>query len=96
MEKKLKVALTEALDRLLQKTLEEYYNYAIKSAFLKQVKSPKDFLLGVIVGDMMEGLGFCTFGAYKRYPKKGEFDELLQIINMRSDKIRNEIARILK
>ena len=96
MEKKLKDALTEALDKVLHKTLKEYYDHATRNAFLKQVKSPKDFLLGVIVGDMMEGLGFCTFGAYKRYPKKGEFDELLQIINARSDKIRNEITKILQ
>ena len=96
MEKKLKVALTEALDSLLHKTLEEYHDHALKSGFLKQVKSPKDFLLGLIVGDMMEGLGFCTFGAYKRYPKKGEFDELFHLINMRSDKIRDAIERILK
>ena len=96
MEKKLKAALAEALDKLLNKTLEEYYNHTVRNAILKKVKSPNDFLLGVIIGDMMEGLGFCTFGAYKRYPKKAEFDELLQIINTRSGEIQKKITQILR
>lgn len=96
MEKKLKETLTKALDKLLQKTLEDYYNHSVRNGFLKNVKSPNDFLLGVIVGDMMEGLGFCTFGIYKRYPKKGEFDELLKMIHVRSDEIRKKTLKMLQ
>jgi hypothetical protein len=95
MDKKLKITLKKALDRLLQKTLEEHYRHTVRSTLQDNIKSPKDFLLGIIVGDMMEGLGFCTFGAYKRYPKTKEFNELLKIIQTRSEEIKTRITQIL-
>ena len=95
MEKKLKETLNKALNKLLHKTLKEHYYHAKKARFLAHVKSPRDFLLGVIIGDMLEGLGFCTYGAYKRYPKVGEFDELLKLIQGRSGEIRERIEQIL-
>jgi len=96
MEKKLRETLNKALDTLLKRTLEEHYHHTRKSKFLSHVKSPRDFLLGVIIGDMFEGLGFCTYGAYERYPKDREFNESLKIIQERSGEIRERIEQILR
>ena len=95
MEKKLRETLNKALDTLFERTLEKHYHQIKKSKILSHVKSPRDFLLGVIIGDMFEGLGFCTYGAYKRYPKDREFDELLKIIQERSGEIREKIKQVL-
>ena len=80
MEKKLRATLEKGFDKLLKETLPSTYFRMMKARFLISVKSKKDFLHGVIVGDMLEGLGFCTYGAYKRYPKEEEFKELFKII----------------
>jgi hypothetical protein len=95
MKKKLKETLEKALDKLLQGTLENTYYRQMDKKFLNLIKSKKDFLFGVIVGDMLEGLGFCTYGAYKRYPKDEEFKELFEIIKGRSKEIREKIKAIL-
>lgn len=95
MEKKLEETLEKALDRLLKGTLEKTYYRLMDKKFLNPVKSKRDFLFGVVVGDMLEGLGFCTYGAYKRYPKDEEFKELLKRIQERSEEIREKIKAIL-
>jgi len=95
MEKKLRETLERALDKLLQETLENTHYRLMKRKFLRSVKSKGDFLLGVIVGDMFEGLGFCTYGVYKRYPKDDEFNELLKIIQGRSKEIREKTKTML-
>lgn len=95
MEKKLRETLERALDKLIQENLENTHYRLLKRKFLRSVKSKGDFLLGVIVGDMFEGLGFCTYGAYKRHPKDDEFNELLKIIQGRGDKIRERIRSLL-
>ena len=96
MEKKLEGTLEKALDKLLRGTLETTYYRLMNPKFLELVKSKRDFLFGVIVGDMLEGLGFCTCGVYKRYPKDEEFKELFKMIQRRSKKIREHIKAILQ
>ena len=95
MEQKLKETLEEALDKLLEGTLENTYYRLMNKKFLNPVKSKRDFLFGVVVGDLLEGLGFCTYGAYKRYPKDEEFKDLLKIIHGKSKEIRETIRVIL-
>jgi len=95
MEKKLKETLEKALDKLLQGTLENVYYRLMDKKFLNLVKSKRDFLFGIIVGDMFEGLGFCIYGAYKRYPRDEEFKELFQIIQGRSKETQKKIKTIL-
>lgn len=95
MEKKLDKTLNKALDNLLAVTLEDTYYRLLKAKFLQPVKSKRDFLLGVVVGDLLEGLGFCTYGAYKRYPKDQEFKGLFKIVQGRSKEIRERIKTIL-
>ena len=95
MEQKLKKALEEALDKLLQGTLENTYYRLMDKKFFSLVKSKRDFLCGVVVGDLLEGLGFCTYGAYKRYPKDEEFKELFKMIRGRSEEIREKVKSIV-
>lgn len=95
MEKKLKETLDTALDRLLHSTLQNTYYEQMDKKFLGLVKSKRDFLFGVVVGDMLEGLGFCTFGAYKRHPRDEEFKELFKTIRGRSKEIQEKIKTIL-
>ena len=95
MEKKLKETLEKALDKLLKGTLENTYYRLMDKKFLNLVKSKRDFLFGVIVGDMFEGLGFCTYGAYKRYPQDEEFKVLFKILQGRSKEIQEKIKTIL-
>ncbi|UCB61044.1 MAG: hypothetical protein JSW72_03030 [Candidatus Bathyarchaeota archaeon] len=95
MEKKLKETLDTALDRLLHGTLQNTYYEQMDKKFLGLVKSKRDFLFGVVVGDMLEGLGFCTFGAYKRHPRDEEFKELFKTIRGRSKEIQEKIKTIL-
>lgn len=94
MEKKLEETLGKALDKLLQGTLETYYQLMNKN-FLNTIKSKRNFLFGIIIGDLLEGLGFCTYGAYKRYPNDEEFKDLLKMIQERSEEIRENIKSIL-
>lgn len=94
MEHQLEETLEKALDKLLQGTLDTYYELMDKK-FLKHVKSKRDFLFGIIVGDLLEGLGFCTYGAYKRYPRKEEFKELFKIVERRTKEIREKTKSIL-
>ena len=95
MEKQLKQTLEKALEKLLQGTLEHAYYRRMDTKFLSQVKSKRDFLFGVMVGDLLEGLGFCTYGAYKRHPEDEEFKELFQLIQNRSKETRQTIKAIL-
>jgi len=95
MEKKLEEALQKAIDKLLHGTLENIYYRQMDKKFLNLAKSKRDFLFGVIVGDLLEGLGFCTYGAYKRYPKDEEFKELFKMIRGRSEEIREKIKSLL-
>lgn len=95
MEKQLKETLEKAFDKLLQGTLENTYYRRMDLKFLSLVKSKRDFLFGVMVGDLLEGLGFCTYGAYKRYPNDEEFKELFEIIQNRSKETRATIKAIL-
>jgi hypothetical protein len=95
MEKKLEETLRKALDKLLQSTLENRYYRLMDDALLDLIKSKRDFLFGVVVGDMLEGLGFCTYGAYKRYPKDEEFKELYKLVHRRAQEIRGKIKIIL-
>ena len=94
MEKKLEKALKKGLDKLLKGTLEHSYGM-LSNNLLEQVKSREDFLYGIVVGDMLEGLGFCTYGAYKRYPKDSEFKDLINIIETRSKAIKEKIETII-
>ena len=94
MKKKLKITLEKALEQLLQNTLENTYN-CMDEKILNLVKSKRDFMFGVIVGDMLEGLGFCIYGAFKRHPKDKEFKELYQIIEERSERIFKKIDAAL-
>ncbi len=95
MKKKLEETLEKALDRLLRSTLENTYYRLMDKRLLDSMESKRDFLFGVVVGDMLEGLGFCTYGAYKRYPKDREFRELLRMIQVRSKDIEAKIKAIL-
>ncbi len=95
MEKKLEETLRKALDKLLQSTLENRYYRLMDDTLLDLIKSKKDFLFGVIVGDMLEGLGFCTYGAYKRHPKDEEFKELYKLIHRRAQEIQGKIKTVL-
>ena len=95
MEKKLEETLQKALDKLLQSTLENTYYRLMNEKFLTPVKSKRDFLFGLIVGDMLEGLGLCTYGAYKRHPKDEEFKGLFKIIQGNSKEIREKTKSIL-
>ena len=95
MEDKLEQALEEALDKLLQGTLEDTYYRLMGKKVLNLAKSKRDFLFGVIIGDMLEGLGFCTYGAYKRHPTDEEFRDLFKIIHKRSKGIQERIKSIL-
>ncbi|TET57002.1 hypothetical protein E3J51_03825 [Candidatus Bathyarchaeota archaeon] len=94
MEKKLRETLNEALDRLLQVTLRKRYCRLMSREFLSLVNSQTDFLFGLVVGDMLEGLGFCTYGAHKRSPNDKEFRELFKIIQERSKEIYEKIESI--
>lgn len=94
MKKKLKATLEKALEQLLQNTLENTYNCMDKE-ILNLVNSKRDFLFGVVVGDMLEGLGFCIYGAFKRSPKDKEFKELYQIVEERSERILKKIDAML-
>jgi len=62
--------------------------------FFSLVNSQRDFLFGLIVGDMLEGLGFCIYGAYKRSPNDKEFRELFKMIQERSKEIYEKIESI--
>ena len=93
MEKKLTKTLEKGLDKILQGTLEHAYELMNKK-FLDLAKSKKDFLFGVVVGNMLEGLGFCIYGAYKRNPNDKEFRELFKIIQERSKEIYEKIESI--
>jgi hypothetical protein len=95
MERKLEKALEKGLDRLLNGTLENTYYRLITKGLLDVVHSKRDFLLGVVVGDMAEGLGFCIWGAHKRYPKEKEFQSLFNMIQRRSSEIQEKIESIL-
>ena len=95
MEKKLEETLQKALDKLLQSTLENRYYRLMDDTLLDLTKSKRDFLFGVIVGDMLEGLGFCTYGAYKRHPKDEEFKELYKLIHRRAQEIQGKIKIVL-
>ncbi len=95
MEKELEETLEKALDKLLQGTLEKTYHRLMNKKLLDSVKSKRDFLFGIVVGDLLEGLGFCTYGAYKRYPKDEEFRGLFKLVMGRSKKIREKIRLIL-
>ncbi len=95
MERKLEKALEKALDKLLQSTLEKTYYRLMDKEFLDLAKSKTDFLFGVIVGDMLEGLGFCTYGAYKRHPKDEEFKDLFRLIENRAMEIRETVKATL-
>ena len=94
MEKKLRGTLNEALDRLLQITLRKRYCRLMNREFLSLIDSQRDFLFGLVVGDMLEGLGFCIYGAYKRSPNDKEFRELFKIIQERSKEIYEKIESI--
>ena len=94
MEKKLAKTLEKALDKILQGTLEHTYELMNKK-FLDLAKSRKDFLFGVVVGNMLEGLGFCTYGAHKRYPKDEEFKVFFKMIQRRSKEIGEKIESII-
>jgi|GEM_PF-5262499 len=94
MEKKLRETLNEALDRLLQVTLRKRYCHLMGREFFSLVNSQRDFLFGLIVGDMLEGLGFCIYGAYKRSPNDKEFRELFKMIQERSKEIYEKIESI--
>jgi hypothetical protein len=95
MDKKLKETLSKALDRLLQHTLENTYLRVMDEALLDDVKSKENFLFGIIVGDMLEGLGFCMFAAHKRSPKDHEFRELFRMIHERAGEIDAKTRAIL-
>jgi hypothetical protein len=95
MEKKLEDTLRKALDKLLQSTLENKYYRLMDDTLLDLAKSKRDFLFGVVVGDMLEGLGLCTYGAYKRYPKDEEFKELYKLVHRRAQEIQGRIKIIL-
>ena len=95
MEKKLEETLQKALDKLLQSTLENRYYRLMDDTLLDLTKSKKDFLFGIVVGDMLEGLGFCTYGAYKRHPKDEEFKELYKLVHRRAQEIQGKIKIIL-
>lgn len=95
MEKKLRQTLEKALDKLLQRTLEKTYYRLMTKELLTLVNSERDFLFGVVIGDILEGLGFCTYGAYKRFPKDREFKELFGLILGRSEEIQGKIKSIL-
>jgi len=94
MEKKLSKTLEKGLDKILQGTLEHTYELMNKK-FLDLAKSRKDFLFGVVVGNMLEGLGFCTYGTHKRYPKDEEFKDFFKIIQRRSKEIGEKIESII-
>ena len=94
MEKKLEKALEKGLYKILQGTLENSYRL-MSEKFLDLVESREDFLLGVVVGDMLEGLCFCTYGAFKRYPNDREFKELMNILETRSKEIGEKIKSII-
>jgi len=94
MEKKLTRTLEKGLDKVLQGTLEHTYELMNKK-FLDLAKSRKDFLFGVVVGNMLEGLGFCTYGTHKRYPKDDEFKDFFKIIQRRSKEIQGTVNSIL-
>ncbi|MFP3985870.1 MAG: hypothetical protein ACLFU9_07930 [Candidatus Bathyarchaeia archaeon] len=95
MEKKIEKTLEKALDKLLQGTLEDTYYRLMDEDFLSLVKSKRDFLFGVIVGDLLEGLGFCTYGTHKRYPKDKEFKGLFRTIQEKSGEIERKLEAIL-
>jgi len=95
MEKKLETALRKALDQLLQNTLETRYYRLMDNSLLSLVKSKQDFLFGIVVGDMLEGLGFCTYGAYKRHPKDGEIKDLYKLVSRRAREIEGRTKTIL-
>ena len=95
MEKKLKATLEKALNQLLQNTLEKVYYKHMDQDFLNLISSKEDFLFGVVVGDMLEGLDFCTYGTHKRNPKVKEFKQLFKMIQERSEEIQKRIKAIL-
>ena len=94
MEKKLEKALEKGLDKILQGTLENYYRLMSKK-FLDPVKSREDFLFGVVIGDMLEGLCFCTYGAHKRYPTDEELKDFFKMIQRRSKEIVGTVNSLL-
>ena len=96
MKKKLKKTLQKALDSILQETLEKTYYRLMNEDLLNLISSTEDFLLGIIVGDLLEGLGFCTYGIYKRHPTDEEIKSLYHIVQERSDEIIDTIKLILK
>lgn len=96
MKKKLKKTLQKALDSILQENLEKTYYRLMNEDLLNLISSTEDFLLGIIVGDLLEGLGFCTYGIYKRHPTDEEIKSLYHIVQERSDEIRDKIKLILK
>lgn len=95
MEKKLEEALEKGLDKLLKETLEKRYFRLMSETFLDLVESKRDFLLGIVVGDLLEGLGFCIWGAHKRHPKDREIAGLFNLIQRRSIDIDSRIESIL-
>lgn len=96
MKKKLKKTLQKALDNILQDTLENTYYRLMDEDLLNQISSTEDFLLGIIIGDLLEGLGFCTYGVYKRHPTDEEIKSLYHLVQERSDEIADKINLILK
>jgi hypothetical protein len=95
MERKLGKALEKGLAKLLNGTLENTYYRLMGKHLLDRVDSKRDFLLGIVVGDMAEGLGFCIWGAHKRHPKEKEFQSLFNLIQRRSPEIQEKIESIL-
>ena len=94
MEKKLEKALKKGLDKILQGTLENYYRL-MSEKLLDLVESREDFLLGVVVGDMLEGLCFCTYGSHKRYPTDEELKDFFKMIQRRSKEIQVTLNSLL-
>lgn len=95
MEKRLEETLEKGLDKLLKQTLEKRYFKLMDKTFLDLVESKRDFLLGIVVGDVLEGLGFCIWGAHKRHPKDREIQGVFDLIHRRSIDILNKIESIL-
>jgi hypothetical protein len=95
MDKKLEKTLRAALDQLLQSTLENTYYRLMDDSLLSLVESKQDFLYGIVVGDMLEGLGFCTYGAYKRHPTDEEVRDLYKLVYGRAGEIEGRTRAIL-
>ncbi|MCW3982345.1 MAG: hypothetical protein NWE81_04460 [Candidatus Bathyarchaeota archaeon] len=95
MERKLKATLAKALDKLLLDTLENTYYRLMNEKLLCFAESKEDFLYGIVVGDLLEGLGFCVYGVHKRFPKDKEVRDLFEMIEGRTEEIRARIVSML-